>query len=253
MDILGKLAYPGRWSEQWRDDWRSCAFRWGNIKEDKEAPSVVAQTLGGLVSLLIDGRVRSVAVHTRLIDVRGPDIASGEPPARLGISETVEVAHTQWRDWLTLECDLRVTWGRHRSLPSVVLAHRSELLLPRPPALPPVEAIGEDGVVGGLYPASAHVMVYMVQSDVKTIVEKEIADALKRAGRRSEAPSLDVFVDQHPDLTPAKLRDLAIEQGLATRDGTGMVWNSEPIPYEDLNDRVKYRRNRRQDRGESSD
>ena len=96
-------------------------------------------------------------------------------------------------------------------------------------------------------------MVYMVQSDVKTIGEKEIADALKRAGRRSEAPSLDVFVDQHPDLTPAKLRDLAIEQGLATRDGTGMVWNSEPIPYEDLNYRVKYRRKRHKNGGQSSD
>jgi hypothetical protein len=95
--------------------------------------------------------------------------------------------------------------------------------------------------------------VYLLRSDVEAVGAKEIAEAV-RAGRKSLAPTLDTFIDATPDLLPAKLRDLAIEHGLATRDGTGMVWkNGEPHAFKDLKNRVEYRCERRRNGGESTD
>jgi hypothetical protein len=95
--------------------------------------------------------------------------------------------------------------------------------------------------------------VYLVRSDVEAIGPEEAAEAAK-GGRKSLAPALDRFIDANPDLTPAKLRDLAIERELATRQGTGMVWkNGEPHELKDLKNRVEYRRKRRRNGGESPD
>lgn len=247
LDIFGRLAYPKRWPEGWREE--TSGRTWPRLGWEKLADDdLPALVLGGLVHLLNTGRIRSVAVWPE-----------GErPPVQPGVllRRYVELDADTWRRWYLFQsADNGTKHVEAIAVDSWLLVDRLRpitLPLPpeRPPPLPPerlhvlvvasdVEAFRAEQeavvvAVAGLTRKDAHRPV--IEFGVRLKFErgkldtKSLLDAMKEAGRIGELNTAAYAFGQVDYETPNERVAEALYQ-VFTPDGTKV---GEPLDNETI-------------------